>query len=158
MPDTGERGLPAEPRYNQEMRCFLCLGLLVAAAWAADSLPSHQTLNGKLDIRQGKPPVLVTTDRKRIVLEGDDTESEVLADARVNGFEVQVTGHFTPEGHFLIDPAHHHPLLVRKDGHLKLITYWCDVCSIRAFTPGPCACCQKETALDLRDPDDLVDH
>jgi len=123
------------------------------AVWAADSLPSHQTLRGKLDLHAGKPPVLVTATR-RIELEADDTESKVLADPRVNGFEVQVTGHFTAAGHFAIDPAHHHPLLVVQNGHLKLITYWCDVCSIRAYTPGPCACCQKETALDLRDPDE----
>jgi hypothetical protein len=36
-----------------------------------------------------------------------------------------------------------------------MITYWCDVCSIRAYTPGPCVCCQQETTLDLRDPDKL---
>ncbi len=135
------------------MRLCLCLVLFAAAVCAADSLPSHQVLNGKLDLHEGKPPILLTTDHKRVVLEGDETESKVLADMRVNGFDVQVTGHFTAEGHFLIDPAHHHPLLVRQNGHLKLITYWCEVCSIRAYTPGPCACCQKETALDLRDPD-----
>ena len=43
--------------------------------------------------------------------------------------------------------------LAEKDGHVKVITYWCDVCSIRTYTPGPCWCCQKETLLDLRDPD-----
>jgi len=135
------------------MRCCLCLVVFLAAAFAADSLPAHETIYGKLDLHAGNPPVLATADHKRIILEGDDTESKVLADPRVNGFEVQVTGHFTPEGHFRIDPSYHHPLLVRRNGHLKLITYWCDVCSIRAYTPGPCACCQKETALDLIDPD-----
>jgi len=42
---------------------------------------------------------------------------------------------------------------VRQDGKLKLVTYWCDICAIRAYTPGPCVCCQRETTLDLRDPD-----
>jgi hypothetical protein len=36
---------------------------------------------------------------------------------------------------------------------VKVITYWCDVCSIRTYTPGKCWCCQQETTLDLRDPD-----
>jgi hypothetical protein len=27
------------------------------------------------------------------------------------------------------------------------------VCNIRAYTPGPCVCCQRETTLDLIDPD-----
>jgi hypothetical protein len=135
------------------MRFWMCLVALATVGFSADSLPAHQTLQGKLELAAGKPPILVTADHKRIILGADETESQVLADQRVNGFDVQVTGHFTAEGHFLIDPAHHHPLLVRQNGHLKLITYWCDVCSIRSYTPGPCACCQKETALDLRDPD-----
>lgn len=126
---------------------------LATAGFAADSLPVHQTLQGKLDLHAGKPPILATSDHKRIVLEADETESQVLGDTRVNGFDVQVTGHFTPEGHFQLDAGHHHPILVHQNGHLKLISYWCDVCSIRAFTPGPCACCQKETTLDLIDPD-----
>jgi len=29
------------------------------------------------------------------------------------------------------------------------------VCGIRAYTPGPCVCCQAETELDLRDPDNI---
>jgi hypothetical protein len=29
------------------------------------------------------------------------------------------------------------------------------VCSIRAYAPGPCVCCQKDTDLDLRDLDDI---
>ena len=135
------------------MRFCLCLAALAVSGFAADSLPVHETLHGKLDLHAGKPPILATADHKRIMLEGDSTESKVLADPRVNGFEVQVTGHFAANGHFVIDPSHHHPLLVEQNGHLKIITYWCDVCSIRSYTPGPCACCQKETALDLRDAD-----
>jgi hypothetical protein len=111
-------------------------------------------LRGKLDLHEGKPPILETTDHRKVVLDGDETARKVLADPRVNGFEVEANGHFTSAGHFLIDPSHTHPMLVRQNGRLKLITYWCDVCSIRAYTPGPCACCQKETTLDLRDPDE----
>jgi hypothetical protein len=76
----------------------------------------------------------------------------VLADPRLNGFEVQAKGHLDA-GRFVIDPIHTHSLLVNQAGHLKLVTYWCDVCTIRAYTPGPCVCCQKETTLDLIDPD-----
>ena len=104
-------------------------------------------------MRQGKPATIETSDHKIVQLDGDDTTQKVLADARLNGFQVEAKGHFTAPGRFLIDASHTHSLLVRKEGKLKLITYWCDVCSIRAYTPGPCVCCRAETTLDLRDPD-----
>jgi hypothetical protein len=130
------------------MRFCLCLVALAAAALAAE------TLHGKLDLHEGQPPILETAGHRKIALDGDETTRAVLGDLRVNGFEVEVRGHFTSPGNFLIDASHTHSLLVRRDGHLKLITYWCDVCSIRAYTPGPCRCCQRETTLDLRDPDE----
>ena len=34
-----------------------------------------------------------------------------------------------------------------------MVTYWCEVCAIRSYTPGLCVCCRDETTLDLRDPD-----
>jgi predicted RNA-binding protein with PUA domain len=46
-------------------------------------------------------------------------------------------------------------LLRDRDGRLKMVTYWCDICSIRTYIPGPCMCCQKYTDLDLRMPDDI---
>ena len=74
----------------------------------------------------------------------------------MNGFEVEATGHYTGPDKFLIDPQHTRALVVREwrqgeDDH----AYWCDVCYIRAYAPGPCVCCQKDTDLDLRDLDDI---
>ena len=128
-----------------------CLILLAAAlcAFAANT----ETLNGKLVLNAGKPPGLATAGKQLIQLDGDDSTRKILGDQRLNGFEVQAKGHFTAPGKFLIDPIHTTALTVRKDGHLKMITYWCDVCNIRAYTPVPCVCCQKETTLDLIDPD-----
>ena len=131
------------------MRYCLLVLVLAAAGLAADSV----TLNGKLAIHGTAPATLETADHKVIVLSGDDTTTKVLGDKRVDGFDVQVKGHFTAPGKFQIDPSYEHSLLVHSEGRLKLITYWCDVCSIRDYTPGPCRCCQKETTLDLRDPD-----
>ena len=68
---------------------------------------------------------------------------------------MEARGHFTAPDKFLIDPQHTRALLVRDGGKLKMITYWCDVCYIRAYAPGPCVCCQKDTDLDLRDLDDI---
>ena len=137
------------------MRICLCLLALAAAALGAESKLPSQTVKGKLTVRAGQPAILETSDHKRITLDGDETTSKVLADTRLNGFEIQARGHFTAPDRFLIDPSHEKSMLVRKDGKLKMVTYWCDVCSIRAYTPGPCVCCQQETTLDLRDPDDI---
>lgn len=134
------------------MRFCLCLVALAALCSAAETHVSA-TVRGKLIVREGKPTAVETPDHKLIQLDGDDSTRKVLADPRLNGFEVQAKGQFTASDRFTLDPSHTHSLLVNKDGHLKMVTYWCDVCTIRAYTPGPCVCCQKETTLDLIDPD-----
>ena len=63
--------------------------------------------------------------------------------------------HYPPQAVAIHPGKLPHALLVHQNGKLKMITYWCDVCSIRAYAPGPCVCCQKETTLELRDPDDI---
>ena len=136
------------------MRFCLCL-LALSLGWAcaADSLPGG-TLRGKLFVRAGKAPAIEMPDHKLVALDGDDSTLKILHDQRLNGFAVEARGHFTGPGQFQADPIHTRGLLVRQDGRLKMITYFCEVCNIRSFTPGPCVCCQKETALELRDPDE----
>src|ERR1035441_2632480 len=137
------------------MRFCLCL-LMVAAVFAlAADLHPGETLRGKLVVRDGKPPVVETAEHKLVILDGDGPTRQVLADQRLNGFEVEAKGRFTAPDRFLIDPIHTRALLVRQGGKLRMVTYWCDICSIRSFTPGPCVCCQRETTLDLHDPDEL---
>jgi hypothetical protein len=136
------------------MRVILFLAFALTSVYAADPV-SSVTLRGKLTLHEGKPPAVETADHKLIKLDGDESTRKVLGDQRINGFEVEAKGHYTAKGQFLIDPIHTRSMLVRQQGRLKMVTYWCDVCSIRAYTPGPCVCCQKETTLDLRDPDDI---
>ena len=125
------------------------------AADKAGAKPKAETVRGKLIVRAGQPPSLETEDHKLIALDGDQPTRKVIHDPRVNGFAVNATGHFTAPDKFLIDPQHTHALMVREDGGLKMITYWCDVCFIRAYAPGPCVCCQRETTLELRKPDEI---
>jgi hypothetical protein len=137
------------------MRFCLCFLMLAAvSAFAADSHPG-EALRGRLVLRDGKPPALETAEHKLVTLDGDEPTRKVLGDQRLNGFEVEAKGRFTAPDRFLIDPIHTHGMLVRQDGKLRMVTYWCDICSIRSFTPGPCVCCQRETTLDLVDPDKL---
>src|SRR5579862_6873018 len=141
-------------RYTR--RLFLLWGAALGcfAEDAKSSFPAASTkVRGKLRQRDGQSPALETADHKMVTLDGDEAAIKTLKDARLNGFDLEVTGHFTAPDHFLIDPNHARTALVRKDGKLKMITYWCDVCSIRSYEPGPCWCCQQETVLQLRDPD-----
>jgi hypothetical protein len=131
--------------------CFLAMAVVLAAA-AEHPGYTVETLRGKLSVRAGQPPTVETADHKIVQLEGDETTSKVLADKRLDGFHVEAKGHFTSGGHFQIEPSHTHPFEVRKDGKLKLVSYWCGVCSIRQYTPGPCPCCQAEMTLELIDP------
>jgi len=133
----------------------VCLLLLFGALGSAlAQTPTAETITGKLIEHPGGTSVIETADHRQIAVAGDAATRGVITDKRLDGVEIQARGHFTAPGHFLIDPIHTKAILVHKDGRLKLVTYWCDVCSIRTYSPGPCWCCQKETTLDLRDPDE----
>ncbi len=133
----------------------VCVALLVCVlAQCFAQTPPSTTIRGKLTQAGPNQPAIETADHKIIQLDGDDPTRGVIRDKRLNGAEMEIKGHFTGPDRFAIDPIHTHAILVRKDGHLKLVTYWCDVCSIRTYSPGPCWCCQRETTLDLRDPDE----
>lgn len=131
----------------------ICLCLLVSALAAVAAGQNPDTLRGKLTIHNNAEATVLTADHKTITLDGDDDTLKVLSDQRLDGFEIEARGKFTSPTKFTVGPRYDRSLLVRQDGKLKLITYWCDVCSIRDYTPGPCRCCQKELLLDLRDPD-----
>ena len=133
------------------LRLLVLFCCLAVAGFAEDS--KAVSVQGTLVQRAGQPPALETSDHRMISLDGDDPTKGVLNDKRVAGFDIEAKGHFTAPDHFQVDPIHTRAMFVHKDGHVKVVTYWCDVCSIRTYTPGPCWCCQKETTLDLRDPD-----
>lgn len=111
-----------------------------------------ESIQGRLVQHEGKPPVLETADHKAVALEGDNETLSVLNDTRLANADLEAAGHFTAPGTFVIDPFHTRALRVHKDGKSLAITYWCDVCHIRTYKPGPCWCCQRETDLDLREP------
>jgi len=129
--------------------------MLAGACILTAAEPKTVAIEGKLLIRSGAPARLEIAPNQSVELDGDAPTRKVLHDERISGMEAQATGHYTAAGKFLIDPQHKRALLLRKGGKLKMITYWCEVCGIRAYTPGPCVCCQGETDLDLRDLDDI---
>lgn len=98
-------------------------------------------------------PALQTSDGKIVRLAGDPDTMGVLKDKRMKDADLEARGALTAPGQFTIEPIHTRALFVHKGGKRLVVTYWCDVCAIRTYTPGKCWCCQEETALDLRDPD-----
>jgi hypothetical protein len=112
------------------------------------------TVQGKLIQHEYQAPVIETANHKLVTLDGDGSTVHVLNDKRIAGMEIEAKGHFTAADHFQIEPFHTHAIHVLKDGKRLLVTYWCDVCSIRQYEPGPCWCCQRETALALKSEDE----
>jgi len=119
-------------------------------ALAAES--SATSLRGRL--AKGEPPVVETTDGRKVPVDGDDEVRGVLRDARVIGSDFEVVGRMDANGVFQSSPIHENPLFVHKAGKRLFVTYWCDICAIRTRTPGVCWCCREETELDLRDRKD----
>ena len=124
---------------------MLLLSLIALAAFADSS-----TWRGKLAQPESGPPLLVTSASKQIPLDGDKDTLRVLRDKRLAGMDVEVKGRMEG-GRLIVGPIHTKALHVHRDGKALNITYWCDTCAIRTYTPGICLCCQEETALDLRE-------
>jgi hypothetical protein len=119
------------------------LGWIAAgAAWAQELTT---TLRGKLVAAEW-----METGGKRVKLSGDEPTLGVLRDPRVIGLELEVLGETRGAEAFAIGPIHKKALYAIKNGERLFVTYWCDICSIRTYTPGQCWCCQEQTELDLR--------
>ncbi|MCX6625986.1 MAG: hypothetical protein NTY38_33965 [Acidobacteria bacterium] len=133
-------------------RTFLVLGAVAAVV----PLPARErtALRGKLAAGKNGKPVLLLAGGSSVALEGDVDTTGVLTDERLLGSDFEVLGERVTDGLFRVDPIHTVALFIYRDGKKLNITYWCDVCYIRTYTPSKCACCQKETDLDPRDPDE----
>lgn len=133
-------------------RRLLVAGLLAAFGGLA-AVPGL-SIRGKLVQTPDKKPALELTGGKLIQLEGDEPTLGVLNDKRLAGMDFEAIGHFNSPDRFEVDPIHTKALFVHKDGKKLSISYWCDVCYIRTYSPGICVCCQKYTDLDLRASDE----
>src|SRR5579884_3625890 len=122
------------------LACILCAATVVTAT----TVPGI-SIRGKLVKGPGDQPALDPGDHKLIFLKGDEATVGVLNDERLAGTDFEAIGHFESPGHFVVDPITSRSLFVHKNGKRLMVTYWCDVCYIRTYTPGKCVCCQKWT-------------
>lgn len=126
--------------------------LLSAAAAALLRGEEKQSLRGRLRQEAGLPPAIHLKEGRTVELEADEPTTAVLLDGRLKGEDFEVLGRLRAPSLFAVDPIHERALFVWRGGRRLVVTYWCDVCSIRAWSPGKCQCCQEEMRVDPRDP------
>jgi hypothetical protein len=127
------------------------MGWVLLFALAAAAAVPQTSVRGRLVRTEGKPPAIETAGRL-VVAEGEPQTLAVLNDSRLAGFDIELLGHFDGPGRFAVGPFYTSTsIIVHKDGKRYAVSYWCPVCSIRAYTPGKCVCCQQETHLDLQE-------
>lgn len=101
--------------------------------------------------RPGKPPALETS-AGLVTLEGDSETVAVLGDDRLAGADMEFRGQRLAPDRFRIGPFFESKsMFVHRGGKQYTISYWCDICSIRTYTPGKCMCCQEETHITFQE-------
>ncbi len=121
-----------------------------AALWLRAA--AKESLRGRVRQDAARKPAILTRDGRLVELEADEASEAVLRDARLKDEEFEVLGRYRAPALFVVDPIHEKALFVWRGRKRLVVTYWCDVCSIRAWRPGRCQCCQEEMRVDLRDP------
>ena len=131
-------------------RRFLALIASLAPCRPALKAEEKHSIRGKL--RQSGPPA-IATGGKSVLLLGDEGTMKVLNDERIGGTDFEAVGRWLDQSgtpaRFEIDGIHTRSLFVHQNGKRLMVTYWCDVCYIRTYSPGICWCCQKNTDLEL---------
>lgn len=112
----------------------------------------QERVRGRLTHAPGSEPMLRTADGIGLRLLADPESLAVLNDERVRAEVFEAVGRFEGTGGFRVDPIYKKAMFVIRGGEALVITYWCEVCAIRTYSPGKCQCCQEETDFDPRDP------
>lgn len=126
--------------------------LLFLLPWTPLLLAAGTAVRGKLTKASDGSPILQTPGGREIRLTGDEETAKVLQDERLAGSDFEAIGVLSGDK-LAIAPIYEAALFVHRDGKRLRVTYWCDVCAIRTYSPGICWCCREETELDLREPD-----
>jgi rubrerythrin len=87
---------------------------------------------------------LVDKDAKLYGFDPADSSTAVFTDARVRARDLQVTARLNAKKRLELIKVQS-----IREGKLYDIYYFCEICNIRAYVPGPCPCCQNE--LEFRE-------
>jgi hypothetical protein len=95
---------------------------------------------------------LKTTGGKLYPFLPTDSAAAVWMDERYRRRELQITVRLFPQTSFIEVIK----FQSRLDGKLHDLYYYCDVCAITSFKPGPCECCQAP--VEFRETPTENDH
>ena len=87
---------------------------------------------------------LVSADGKRYKFLATDSSTAMFTDPRVRQRELQIAAKLLPGDKLEIVTVQS-----IRGGKLYDIYYFCELCNIRAYAPGPCPCCRAE--LEFRE-------
>ena len=87
---------------------------------------------------------MVGADGKRYKFLSTDSSTAMFTDSRVRQRELQITAKLLAGNRLEIVTVQS-----VRDGKLYDIYYFCELCNIRAYAPGPCPCCRAE--LEFRE-------
>jgi hypothetical protein len=87
---------------------------------------------------------IVNKDAKLFKFDNTDPSTKVFTDARVRARDLQITARLNAREQLELIK-----LQSVREGKLYDIYYFCEVCNIRAYSPGPCPCCRNE--LEFRE-------
>lgn len=130
--------------------------LPVGVAFANDEAAAAAQLRGTLEAQSDDVAGLRLPDGSFVRLNGDDQTVKVLHDQRLQGLDFEVLGERKQNGEFSILPIHLAALFTYQEGKRLRVTYYCDVCAIRTYSPGLCMCCRENTRVDLVDPAEIT--
>ena len=92
---------------------------------------------------------LVSADGKRYKFLPSDSSTAMFGDSRVRQRELQITAKLLPDDKLEIVTVQS-----IRDGKLYDIYYYCELCNITAYAPGPCVCCRQELEFRETPPKD----
>lgn len=82
---------------------------------------------------------LMSADGKRYKFLSTDSSTAMFTDSRVRQRELQITAKLLAGNNLEIVTVQS-----VRDGKLYDIYYFCELCNVRAYAPGPCPCCRNE--------------
>ena len=113
---------------------------------------SDLRMTGRVECRMGDETVDLTfpcpgasqlvfrsEDGRRFFLSDKDPRKAIFEDGRVRNELLRITVRQDEEGRLALLLVH-----TLKNGRIYLPHYFCQVCNITAYAPGPCWCCQAE--------------
>ena len=105
------------------------------------------TIRGRVvrfDPNQDKPFAFKAENGRLYRFLANDVLTDIFADDRVRDRQLQITGLLHKEDRLEVTKVQS-----LRGGKLYDLYYFCDVCNITTYAPGPCPCCRKE--LELRE-------